>query len=303
MFLSVIIPTYNPNLIRLNKTLLGLKNQTLSLKNWELIIVDNNSSLDFQNEIDLSWHPNSKIISEKMQGLTFARVKGFYSAKFDFIIMVDDDNILDANYLNHVVSIMHQNPQLGAIGGKSIPLFEDIEPKYLKDFYECLALRNLGEEILIGKWATNYPNYAPIGAGMAIRKTALESYIQKIKTNSNNISDRKGSSLSSGGDNDIVLEILKSGFSVGYFPQLELQHIIPENRTSVKYLSKLNFESSVSWIKLLNSHGILPWKAISKSTLALRYLKTYLKNKAWLNETNYIKWKGTCGIFKGLSEI
>lgn len=303
MSLSIIIPTFNPNINRLNQTLDGLRKQTLSSEKWQLIIIDNNSSPKFETEIDLSWHSNAQVIHEHKQGLTAARIKGFRAAKNDIIVMVDDDNILHPSYLNLALEILSQNSELGAIGGKSLPVFEGEEPSYLKEFYGCLALRDLGEEALIAKWDTEYPDFAPIGAGMAIRKVALEAYINKIESGNNIISDRKGTSLSSGGDNDIVLEVLKSGFSVGYFPQLSLQHIIPENRTSVAYLSKLNFESSCSWVKLLSLHNILPWKPINKMTLPLRYIKAYLNNKAWLSEKNYINWKGACGIFKGLSEI
>lgn len=301
--ISVIIPTYNPNIQRLSQTLSGLKNQTIAVETWELIIIDNNSSSSFTNEIDLSWHPNARIVQEKQQGLTFARIKGFKTANSELILMVDDDNIIDRYYIENAVKIMSQNPRLGAIGGKSLPIFEGEEPSYLKEFYGFLALRDLGEEEIIAEWNSSYPTCSPIGAGMAIRKTALKSYIKKNESGANTISDRKGDSLSSGGDNDIILEILKSGFGVGYFPQLSLQHIIPVTRTSVKYLCKLNFESSASWVKLLYSHNILPWEPISKNSLPFRYFKSYLKNKAFLNKTNYIKWKGACGIFCGLSEI
>lgn len=301
--ITVVLPTYNPVLNRLEQTLNGLKQQTLSLDKWQLLLIDNNSSTELRKVIDLSWHPNAEIISERQQGLTAARIAGFTAANHDIIVMVDDDNILHPSYLSRAVEILDQDSTLGAIGGKSIPIFEGIEPNYLKEFYHCLALRDLGDKELIAQWNSKYPDYAPIGAGMVLRKTALKSYIEKIEAGLNIISDRKGSSLSSGGDNDIVLEILKSGFSIGYFPQLCLQHIIPEERTSIKYLSRLNFESSSSWVRVLDHHGILPWKKIGKRTLFLRYLKTYLISGAWQNNVNYAKWKGSCGLLKGLSEL
>ena len=39
--LSVIIPTYNPNMHRLQQTLDGLKSQDLDKALWEIIIIDN----------------------------------------------------------------------------------------------------------------------------------------------------------------------------------------------------------------------------------------------------------------------
>jgi len=81
MFISVIIPSYNPSLTILNQALESLKKQTVSYHFWELIIIDNNSSFNIADKIDLNWHPNSKVIIELQQGLLctykrFFRIKG-----------------------------------------------------------------------------------------------------------------------------------------------------------------------------------------------------------------------------------
>ena len=295
-FISVIVPSYNPDISRLNQTLMGLKGQTFPLENWELLIIDNNSTPAIT--IDLNWHPNSKIIIADDPGLTHARLKGFEQASGKLIVMVDDDNILDQNYLQNTLNIFNTNRCLGSAGGKSLPIFEKIPPAWMKEFYSSLAIRDMGEMELTSVWENQYPSQAPIGAGMAIRKQALTSYINKLPV----ITDRKGSSLSSGGDNDIVIEILKSGWQVGYFPSLILYHIIPAERLSVKYLARLSNDSNKSWIQLLESHGINPWKKIQVWTVPLRKVKAWFVYKAWLNSANYIKWKGACGAFEGLSD-
>ncbi|MDB5120210.1 MAG: glycosyltransferase [Sphingobacteriales bacterium] len=299
--LSVIISTYNPQIQRLNQTLNGLKNQTLCRNNWELILVDNNSTNRFEYKIDVSWHPFTKIIFEPRQGLTFARIKGFKAAEGRIIVLVDDDNILNNQYLKEALYLFDNKKRLGAAGGKSIPIFESEEPTWLKPFYSTLALRDLGEDIIFDNWTNSYPPSAPLGAGMILRKDALKSYIEKIDLGKSVIADRTGISLSSGGDNDIVIEILKSGWFTGYFPSLSLFHIIPEERTSVSYLSRLNSSSSRSWIQLLESHNINPWKKIAPYTVPLRKIKAWFTNKAWKNKVCYIKWQGACGTFEGLA--
>lgn len=301
--ISVIIPTFNPAHEHLKLTLDGLKNQTSPNQLWELIIVDNNSSNAFEKTIDISWHPMARIVKEPNQGLTFARLKGFSEAKGDYIVMIDDDNIIAENYLVEAYEIFKNNPTIGCAGGISEPLFSCAPPIWLKDFYGNLALRNHGQEIFIEGWSNRYPEHAPIGAGMILRKQALSSYIKKISHSDNIIPDRKGKELSSGGDNDIVLEIIKSGWLVGYFPQLSLKHIIPLERMQADYIARLVHDSNISWVKILEQHRINPWRKINPITLLPRYLKAWIKNKAWSREKNYIKWKGDCGLFKGLSEI
>lgn len=298
--LTVIIPTYNPNLERLDHVLDALKKQSLPLSNWELIIIDNNSNPNVMANLD--WHPHHTIIKEEKVGLTHARLKGFNCASSNLILMVDDDNILADDYLKTVVSIFSSHPKIGAIGGKSLPIFEVKPPRYLKKFYNNLALRDLGDSIIINQWANEYPASAPIGAGMALRKEALKNYLDKYTKGKNILNDRTGYSLSSGGDNDIVMEVLKSEWEVGYFPELVLKHIIPEARMQVKYLARLINSSNKSWIDFLNHHHINPWKRISTFSLPFRKAKSYVKNKAWKNEENYITWKGLCGLYDGLSK-
>jgi glycosyltransferase involved in cell wall biosynthesis len=297
---SVILPTYNPNISRLNQALAGLQQQTLNLNQWELIVIDNNSSIPVN--VDLSWHPNHKIVKEQKPGLTNARLEGFQRASGPFIVMVDDDNILDNDYLKNVLSIFKSNPKLGAIGGKSIPLFENTPPGWLKEFYSNLALRDLGEEVLLSTWENVYPPTAPIGAGMGINKVALKSYNDKITNGGNIITDRSAGSLTSGGDNDIVLEIIKSGWQVGYFPSLQLTHIIPKERTKVNYLVKLINNTNKSWVQLLESHHINLWEKIPAHTVPLRKIKAWFIYRAWQNKVNYIKWHGACGLYDGLAE-
>ncbi|WP_462267065.1 glycosyltransferase [Mucilaginibacter sp.] len=303
MELSVIIPTYNPDQERLAKTFAGLKDQLLDRANWELIIVDNNSSNNFHQYSNLSWHPAARIVTEARQGLTYARLRGFNKSTGDIVVMVDDDNILSRDYLQHIISIFHQNPQIAAIGGKSLPLFETAPPSWLHEFYGNLALRDLGNNSIVAGWNNQYPDAAPVGAGMGIRRKALASYMDKVASGKSNISDRTANALNSGGDNDLVLEILKSGWQVGYFPQLRLKHIIPAQRMEAAYLARLNHNINKSWVQLLQSHGINPWKEIPALGVLPRKIKAWFTYKAWQSKPAYIKWKGACGLFDGLASL
>src|SRR5207244_4152321 len=123
--LSVIIPTHNPTARRFERTLKGLKAQTLDYSSWELLVVDNATpDREYVAGFDLSWHPNARIIREEKLGLTAARLAGIKASLGEYLIFVDDDNVLDPDYLKHVEAIFKCNLKLGAVGGKSLPDFE-----------------------------------------------------------------------------------------------------------------------------------------------------------------------------------
>ncbi|MBD2452904.1 glycosyltransferase family 2 protein [Nostoc sp. FACHB-87] len=308
---SVIIPTHNPNYERLQKTLNALKKQTLLQESWELIVIDNlTPDPTYIYKFDFSWHNYTKVVREEKLGLTRARIAGIKASQGKYLVFVDDDNVLDANYLKNVIDIFHNYPHLGAIGGKSLPDFE-VEPEsWVKDFWVCLALRNLGEEIQIyafdelPKKEKQHPSFAPIGAGMALQRQAALLYVDSIAENINRLSlDRTGKSLQSGGDCDINLTLLEAGWAVGYFPQLQLTHLISANRLTKDYLARLNRASLRSWVQVLDAHNIHPWQKIPSWSVIPRQIKAFFSYQPWKSPANYINWQGACGMFEGLGTL
>ena len=309
--LSVILPTYAPNPDRLARTLDGLRTQQLKREGWELIIVDNASpNPELFTSLDLSWHPRARAIAQERLGLTQARIAGIEASQGDYLVFVDDDNVLDPDYLKNTLEIFQQYPDLGAIGGKSLPEFE-VEPEHwVQQFWVCLALRDLGEEVQLYSYSEatddpkQYPAFAPIGAGMALRRTVAEHYLNCIKEDKERIAlDRTGKSLRSGGDCDINITLLEAGWKVGYFPQLQLTHLMPASRLTRDYLAKINRASSRSWIQVLELHGIRPWQKVPRWTVLPRKVKAFLSYQPWQDPAAYIRWQGACGMFEGQAEL
>lgn len=304
--LSVFIPTYNPDASRLDKTLQALRKQALTLNDWELLVIDNASTNDVLSRINLGWHPLARIVREERPGLTYARLKGFLESKADVLVMVDDDNVLHENYLANVLKIFGTDDTLGLAGGKSLPTYDTAPPPWIRECWSSLALRDLGDQSLTYRCADNlkleFPAFAPIGAGMAMRRAAIEPYAESIRNGKSRITDRIGKNLTSGGDSDLVMHTLKEGWCVGYFPELSLEHLIPAGRMEKNYLARLNFSSSKSWMQVLHLHGICPWPRIPAYTVCLRKAKAFFAYRAWHSNLAYIRWKGACGMYEGLSD-
>lgn len=310
MKLSVIICSHNPKKDILTKVVDSLKIQTWGVNNWELILVDNSSIPNISSWLNLSWHPNATIILEQKLGLSHARIFGVQHSTSDLIIFVDDDNILNPNYLKEALKFHQQYPQVGCFGGKSIPQFESQPPKW---FFQCginLGCQEYGDEPYISDYRTksfkikNYPIKAPIGTGMVILKSAFLKYLEEAQNDAKRMAlGRKGKALTSGEDNDIILTLVKKGYEIAYVPSLMVTHLIPQNRYSLTYLKKMAYESNRSWVKVLEIHSINPWKKISKFSLPLRALKAFITHRPWQSEEKSIQYQAALGKFKGQSEI
>lgn len=309
-FLSVVLPTHNPHRGRLARTLAGLRAQTLPAASWETILVDNASTpaLDVV-ELAALGPANLRIVREPALGLTPARRAGFTAARGEILVLVDDDNVLAPDYLDQVVALFAAHPKLGAAGGKNLGEFETPRPAWWQpEFDGLLACRDLGDGAQIcsslfdaSTGRNEYPLCAPVGAGMALRRTALAGWLADDSTA--RLPDRRGNELSSSGDNDIVLSILRAGWSVGYFPSIVLTHLIPSGRVQPDYIARLNRGIARSWVQVLHKYDANPWPPVAPWTVPLRKLKAWFVYRAWSGELARIRWQGACGHFEGLAQL
>ena len=305
MRLSVIIPTHNPQAGRLQRTLRALRAQTLPAAQWETVIVDNASSPALA-VADLTVHgpANLQLVAEPEAGLSHARRRGFFAGTGEFFVLVDDDNELAPDYLAETLRLFAAHPKVGLLGGRSLPEFEQATEPWMRKFDGLIACRDLGDAPLISTGLRNpstgrndYPAFAPIGAGMALRRTAAQSWLDQGGHAA--LPDRKGADLSSSGDNDIVLAAMAAGWEAAYFPTLRLTHLIPAFRTSRDYLARLNRGIQHSWMRVLAKHDANPWPPLAPWTVPLRRAKAWFSYRAWSSPAAYIRWQGACGHFEG----
>jgi len=294
--LSVIIPAHNPHAGRLARTLAALRAQSLPSGRWEAVLVDNASTAPVTT--GGAGPANLRVVRELDLGLTTARRRGLRETTGEIIVMVDDDNVLASDYLECVLAHFAAHPRIGALGGRSLPEFEAAPPVWVREFDNLLACRDLGATPLFSEPNTrNYPAFAPIGAGMALRRAAVRPWLDDPSTET--LPDRRGAALTSSGDNDIIFSILGAGWQVAYFPDLVLTHLIPQGRTDADYLARLNRSIQQSWQQVLRRHEASPWPVIPAWTVPLRQAKAWFTYRAWASPAARIRWQGASGHFEG----
>jgi glycosyltransferase involved in cell wall biosynthesis len=210
----------------------------LPLHDWELLVVDNCSSGPVKKEEILPYHPSARVIREETLGLTSARLRGIRETAADLLVFVDDDNVLDADFLQQVLFVAEQRPWLGAWSGQCRPEFEESPPEWTRRYWGNLVIREFDRDV----WS-NLPRLAetmPCGAGLCVRREIAQHYLRLHESGTKAIQlDRTGTSLLSGGDNDLAACACILGMGVGLIAALKLTHIIPPERLTVSYLERL----------------------------------------------------------------
>ncbi len=268
--LSVIICAHNPRRDYLDKVLKALESQTLSLEKWELLLVDNASEKLLSTEINLSWHSQSRHIREEQLGLTPARLRGIKEAKGETIVFVDDDNVLDLDYLELALQVSIDYPFIGAWGGQIRPEFEEQPSEWTKVYWWMLAIREFDQD----KWSNLLYCYetVPCGAGICVRKTVAEKYIDLLQNDPKRVAlDRKGKNLISCGDLDLAFTSCDIGLGTGQFTKMKLIHLMPSGRLTEEYLLKLAEANGYSSPIMESFRGKVP--NLSKPSLFRRLLK------------------------------
>ena len=251
---SVIICAHDPRADYLERTLAALRDQTLPANDWELLLVDNASAEPLSERFDIGWHPAGRHVRELELGLTPARLRGIAEAAGDLLIFVDDDNVLASDFLANAVRLADTHAFLGAWGGSALGEF-DTEPEgWTRSYLHELTIREVAAPV----WSNNIEDMSavPFGAGLCIRKAVAERYAAALreKTDRKQLG-RKGSSLMSGEDMDMVLMCRELGLGFGLFPELTLKHLIPPARHQEDYLARLLYAKSFSQQVLLAAHS------------------------------------------------
>ena len=237
MNISVIICTHNPRADYLRRTIEGLRLQTLPREQWEFLLVDNASAEPLAGSVDLSWHPNGRHVLETELGLTPARLRGISEAKGELLVFVDDDNVLERDYLQAARELFAQRPDLGVASGRLLPEYESAPPAWFAPYESWIAVRRLER--------SRYSNFAdaqsePCGAGMCLRRDVAEAFRKRVTEKSAQlVLGRRGASLLSGEDVMIARVALALGYAIGQFVELNALHLIPARRVSEKYLLSL----------------------------------------------------------------
>ncbi|MFQ3214261.1 MAG: glycosyltransferase involved in cell wall biosynthesis [Marivirga sp.] len=293
---SVIVCTYN-RAQYIGKCLEHLAIQKASVKEYEIIVVDNNStdgSVEIIKKImnEFSDIPFAYFL-ELNQGHTFARNRGITEAKGEILSFIDDDAFVEENFITAIQDHFNSNPTVAAIGGKIVPIYEGREPTWMSKY-----LLTLVSALDLGQDVKEFPKSKfPIGANMAFKKEVFEEY-----GHFNVTLGRRADGLEGGDEKEVFMRLRKEHELIHYVPDVKVDHIIPEKRTTEAYIKGLGNGVGSSEKKRLKNAGLVGKgrkyvseiiKTIGSFVLYLLYLmKGRLSAANMLLKFRYWVWQG-----------
>ena len=137
MVLSITICTYN-RIEYLKKCLKSILDQTQGSEIIEINIIDNNSTdttKDYVIELQKQF-PEVNYFVEKRQGISYARNLSFEVCKGMFLAFVDDDAVINKNWLEALLNELKNQNENIIYGGPIYPNFESIPEDWIdKDYF------------------------------------------------------------------------------------------------------------------------------------------------------------------------
>lgn len=314
--ISVITCTYNPELRLLERVMGAIEGLDTNDIELEYILIDNNSNpalhqntfiQDFLNR-----NPWANLKVEKQQGLIYARICGYKTARFENLLFFDDDNIPESNYLQSLVISMKENPQAGVIGpGKVEVKFIDGAPTLIEQKLKHEYQERHFKEAQFGA-TEGWAPYFPTGSGMYVKKEVFNKYYSLFIKGGISFTGRNGKSLTSCDDAQIIWTAIKNNYLVGVDPSLSINHLIPQKRASFSYLEKMSYtiamNTPIAMDEIFNQKGRFNQKEVKRefklSMINLaKFVLRYCYNWPATIKLARLKYKKVIGTYHGKLEV
>jgi glycosyltransferase involved in cell wall biosynthesis len=249
MKFSIIIATYN-RAEELAETLKSLNNLEVA-DNWEVVIVDNNST-DHTRDLVLEtaelFPVPLRYLMEPEQGRSAALNAGILAADGEIIAITDDDVRVDPYWLSNAEKALDRL-NCDYVGGKALPIWSAGLPSWLPNHegkhWGVIALLDYGPN------PVEFGHKVPLGVNMVFRRDCFA----RAGLWDNSIGRKAGTLLG-----QEVREWTQRARAVGlrgyYSPDLVVHHVIPKDRLTKRYFRKWFYWHGISRAILYHNNGL-----------------------------------------------
>jgi glycosyltransferase involved in cell wall biosynthesis len=242
--ITVVVCTWNRCEL-LRQTLERLKDITRPQNaQWDVVVVNNNCS-DATSDIVASFRGVLDIreIVEPQAGLSHARNRALREVTGDYIIWIDDDVLVDTNWLTAFAEAARRHPDVSAFGGPIEPWFVVApNPDLMRAFpflQDGFCGLNHGTEELDLR-----PEQPLYGANMAFAVRAIRG----LRFNPA-LGTVEGSGIC-GEEIDFLDRLRARNGAVRWVPGMRVKHYVDPQRMTKTYLTKFAYDRGRAFIRL-----------------------------------------------------
>ncbi|MEX1268919.1 MAG: glycosyltransferase [Balneolaceae bacterium] len=230
--ITFIICTYN-RAGYLDDTLKSLLSHQKEDANFEILVIDNNSSDNTREVVGqnrkLLQGNRLRYVKEPNQGLSYARNRGIKESDAPNIVFVDDDVWVTRDYISAWFSFFRDYPEAKAAGGKIHVQFDDPRPDWMSHFLlPLLGHHDHGKQVKI----YNKRDY-PFGGNMGFRKNLFETFGLF-----NTELGRIGTKLKASEEKEFFQRLKQQFIDIYYLPEAKLFHRVNKSRLTEEYIRR-----------------------------------------------------------------
>jgi len=166
-----------------------------SFKDFEVIVIDNNSSDGSVNFIKENYPDAKLILNNENAGFAKAHNQAINFNNSEYVLVINQDIILESDFIEKLVDFMDKNLEYGSCGGKLLKTKYENNNFIKTNIIDCVGLKhtkgyrffNLGEGTIDnGQFNKDMDIFGVTGALALYRRSALES----VKNNDNYFDER-----------------------------------------------------------------------------------------------------------------
>ncbi|WP_127555563.1 glycosyltransferase [Saccharospirillum alexandrii] len=234
MILSFVVCTYNRSSF-LRLCLTSIFDEIGDSQGYEVIVVDNNSNdstVDVVNEFE-----HVTYVYEENQGLSYARNRGIAEAKGKWIAFIDDDAVLRSTWLDAFIHVTkYYNFQ--CFGGPYFPWYKDGKVPWFPDIYGS------NTKWLSYRFSQEISKEVSGGNSVFLRELleASPMFSTSLGMNGTNVFY---------GEETYLIRWMRDelGISVGYSPELSIDHYVPLHKQTFSWISKRSVKEGASFVE------------------------------------------------------
>jgi glycosyltransferase involved in cell wall biosynthesis len=232
---TILLPTFN-RAEPLRETLAALSAVDYSGIDWEIVVIDNNSS-DHTPEVVKSFQGHLPIcyLRETRPGKNSALNKALRECSLKHIVVFTDDDVTpDRDWLKQIVQISARWPDIAIFGGRVDVRWPGERPEWAStDWIQAIGFsqHDLGDrEVFYDARA------CPFGPNYWVRKEVFRT----VSEFDENLGPRPANRLM-GGETVFLLELQSRGFEALYSPLARVQHRIAPQECCISALRRRGY--------------------------------------------------------------